>query len=264
MKRFEGQVAVVTGGASGIGEAIVRALLAEGASVAVLDVNEPLLAERERELGPLLAGTVGDVTDEQTVERFTADCVERFGGIDAAFNVAGASRGGFVVDQALEDWQFTLDLCLTGVLLSLKHEARHMVQRGRGAIVNVSSVCAHFPVHAGAAYCSAKSGVEMLTKVAALELSERGIRVNAVLPGYTHTPGMRMAEEAPDLDREILASIPMRRAARPDDIAAPALFLATEEARYVAGASLVVDGGWELAGCPDLRGPTAGGRHADD
>jgi NAD(P)-dependent dehydrogenase (short-subunit alcohol dehydrogenase family) len=256
MRRFEGQTAVVTGGASGIGEAIVRGLLDEGATVAVLDVNAPLLAERERELGPSFAGTAGDVTDEATVEGFMAGCAERFGGIDAAFNVAGASRGGLLVDHALEDWQFTLDLCLTGVMVSLKHEARHMAARGRGSIVNISSVCAHFPVHAGAAYCSAKSGVEMLTKVAALELSERGIRVNAVLPGYTYTPGMRMAEDAPELDREILEHIPMRRAARPDDIAAPALFLATEEARYVAGASLVVDGGWELAGCPDLRGPS--------
>jgi NAD(P)-dependent dehydrogenase (short-subunit alcohol dehydrogenase family) len=253
MKRFEGKVAVVAGGASGIGDAIVRGLLAEGARVAALDINGRLLADRQREFGSEFYGAAGDVTDEPSVERFIADCAERFGGMDIAFNVAGASKVGPIVDHSLQDWDFTVDLCLKGVLLCLKYEARQMIARGGGAIVNVSSVCAHMPVYGAAAYCSAKSGVEMLSKVAALELAERHIRVNAILPGYTYTPGQRLATDSPEHDKAILERIPLRRAASPQDIAGPALFLVSDAARYIAGASLVVDGGWELTGCPDLR-----------
>lgn len=255
MNRFAGKVAMVTGGVSGIGDAIVRGLLAEGASVAVLDINATLLTDRQREFGAAFYGAPGDVTDEDSIARFVADCAERFGGLDLAFNVAGASRSSPIVDTSAQDWDFTVDLCLKSVLLSVKHEARLMLLRGGGAIVNISSVCAHFPVYGAAAYCSAKSGVEMLTKVAALELAEKGIRVNAILPGYTHTPGMRMAVDRPDSDKAVVERIPLRRAATPADIAAPALFLASDDARYIAGASLVVDGGWELTGCPDLRSP---------
>jgi len=251
MSRFEGKVAVVTGGASGIGDAIVRGLLAEGARVAALDLNASLLAERQREFGSAFYGAAGDVTDEPSVARFISDCADRFGGLDVAFNVAGAGKGDPIVDHSVQDWDFTVDLCLKGVLLCLKYEARQMISHGGGAIVNVSSVCAHFPVYGSAAYCAAKSGVEMLSKVAALELAEKNIRVNAILPGYTYTPGMTAA--SPEFDKKIVERIPLQRAANPPDIAAPALFLVSEEARYIAGASLVVDGGWELQGCPDLR-----------
>jgi NAD(P)-dependent dehydrogenase (short-subunit alcohol dehydrogenase family) len=253
VKRFDGKVAVVTGGASGIGEAIVRGLLAEGASVAVLDINAGLLSEKAPELGARFHGVAGDVTDESVVEGFIGQCAERFGGLNLAFNVAGAARSGPIVSQSVCDWDFTVDLCLKGVFLSLKHEARLMSSRRGGAIVNVSSVCARFPVYGAAAYGSAKSGVEMLTKVAALELTERGIRVNAILPGYTCTPGVRMAGNSPQGDKAVVDRIPMRRAATPAEIAAPALFLASDDAAYMAGTSLVVDGGWELTGSPELR-----------
>lgn len=255
IKRFEGKVAVVTGGASGIGDAIVRGLLSEGASVAVLDINASLLADRQREFGAPFYGAPGDVTDEEIVACFISNCAERFGGLDMAFNVAGAGKGGPVVDHSVQDWDFTVDLCLKAVLLSLKHEARQMLSRGGGSIVNVSSVCAHFPVYGAASYCSAKSGVEMLTKVAALELAGKSIRVNAILPGYTYTTGMRMAVDRPEYDKAVVERIPLLRAASPAEIAAPALFLASDDARYIAGASLVVDGGWELLGCPVLSSP---------
>ena len=252
MKRFTEKVAVVTGGASGIGDAIVRGLLAEGAKVVVLDLNETLLTQRRTEFGAAFHGRSCDVTDESAVAHCVDDGARHFGGLDLAFNVAGAGKAGPVVDFSAESWDFTVDLCLKGVFLCVKHEARLMSGRG-GSIVNVSSVCAHFPVQGAAAYCSAKCGVEMLTKVAALELSDKGIRVNALLPGYTYTPGMRMADVLPEMDQDIVNRIPLRRAASPADIAAPALFLASEEARYIAGTSLVVDGGWELTGYPDVR-----------
>lgn len=253
MSRFANKVAVVTGGASGIGEAIVRALIDAGALIAALDINAKLLREREREFGRAFMGVAGDVTDERVVEAFIADCGARFGAPELAFNVAGASRGGPLLDHSSEDWTFTLDLCLKGVFLCMKHEARSMVPLGRGAIVNISSVCAHFPVYGGAAYCAAKAGAEMLTKAGALELAEKGIRVNTLLPGYTYTPGVRIAQERPAYDLALVERIPMRRAATPEEIAAPALFLASDDACYIVGASLVVDGGWELAAAPDSR-----------
>jgi NAD(P)-dependent dehydrogenase (short-subunit alcohol dehydrogenase family) len=135
MKRFEGKVAVVTGGASGIGDAIVRGLLAEGGSVAFLEINATLLAARQREFGSRFFGVPGDVTEETEVAGFISECAQRFGGLDLAFNVAGAARGGPIVDHSVEDWDFTVDLCLKSVLLCLKHDARQMLSRGAGGQV---------------------------------------------------------------------------------------------------------------------------------
>jgi NAD(P)-dependent dehydrogenase (short-subunit alcohol dehydrogenase family) len=254
MKRFEEKVAVVTGGASGIGEAIVRRLLLEGARVAVLDVNDSLLSARKKEFGSAFLGALCDVTDEAAVSRAIAECVDRFEGLHMAFNVAGGAKSAApIIDQSIQDWDFTFDLCLKGVLFSLKHEARKMLPSGRGVIVNVASVDGHIPVRGLAAYCCAKAGVEMLTKVAALELSEHGLRVNSILPGYTHTPFTRAAKENVRIENDLAGSIPMGRAAKPEEIAAAALFLASDDASYVSGASLVVDGGWELSGIPDFR-----------
>lgn len=254
MQNYADTVAAVTGGASGIGDAIVRRLLREGARVAVLDINATLVGDRQREFGSAFHGVAGDVTDEAVVARFVAECVARLGNLHAAFNVAGSGKGTAIVSNAVEDWDYTLDLCLKGVFLSIKHEAQHMVLQGVGrSIVNVSSVCAHFPVYGAAAYCAAKAGVEMLTKVAALELAEKGIRVNAVVPGYTDTPGVRAASALPGYHTAVSERIPLRRAATPDEIAGAALFLGSDDARYIVGTSLVVDGGWELTGCPDFR-----------
>lgn len=254
MKPFDGKVAVVTGGASGIGDAIVRRLLAGGARVVACDVNAELLSQRAEEFGAAFRGVAADVTVEAEVERFVSTCLDDFGRLDIAVNAAGASRSGVVTDLTEADWDFTVDLCMKGVFLSMKHEARAMGEAG-GAIVNISSVCARFPVQGGAAYCAAKSGVEMLSKVAALELAPRAIRVNAVLPGYTHTPGMQLAAKRPDQDRAIVERIPLRRAGSPADIAAAALFLCGSDAGYITGTSLVVDGGWELTAAPVRPSP---------
>ena len=250
MTRFSGKVAIVTGAASGIGEAIVRGLLFEGARVVGVDINADRLADRRREFGADFHASVGDVTDEASVEHFVLDCATHFGQLHLAFNVAGGSRGDAIIEHSVRDWQFTVDLCLKGVFLAMKHEARLMLSGGGGAIVNVSSVCARFPVAGSAAYCAAKAGVEMLTKVTALELARSGIRVNTVLPGYTHTPGMQLAAQDPSADRAIVDRIPLARAATPAEIAGPAIYLATDEARYITGTSLVVDGGWELTTFP--------------
>ena len=243
---------MVAGGASGIGLAILRGLHREGAQVVCGDVSEERLAGVAAEFDARVATTRCDVTKEAEVEAMMALAVERFGALDCAFNVAGASRPGYIVDLAEADWDFTVDLCLKGVFLGMKHAARHMLGRG-GAIVNIASLNAHVPMHGGAAYASAKAGVEMLTKNGALEMTPDGVRVNAILPGLVETPLTKRHFDNPAAHAAFLERIPLGRAAQPEDIAGPALFLASEEARYVSGASLLVDGAWAVSGYPDMR-----------
>jgi meso-butanediol dehydrogenase/(S,S)-butanediol dehydrogenase/diacetyl reductase len=248
--RFAGKVAVVTGGASGIGAAIVRRLIAEGARVVASDLN----VDQFPDFGDGFVGMHGDVTQEADAEALVAAAVDRFGGLDCAFNVAGGSRPGYIVDLAAEDWDFTVDLCLKGVFLGMKHQARQMMRQGRGgAILNIASLNAHVPMHAGAAYATAKAGVEMLTRNGALEFAEAGIRVNAVLPGLVQTPLTRRHFDNPDALAAFVACIPLGRPAQPEEIAAPALYLSSDDASYISGASLLVDGAWAVSGYPDMR-----------
>ena len=251
--RFSDKVAVVTGAASGIGLAIVRQLLGEGASVVGGDLNGDVLRDLAAELGDRFAPLPGNVTVEAEAEALVACAVDRFGNLDLAFNVAGGNRAGYIVDQSEADWDFVIDLCLKGVFLGMKHQARQMMRHGGGAIVNIASLNAHVPMYAGAAYSTAKAGVEMLTKNGALEWADRGIRVDAVLPGLVETPLTRPHFQDPARLAAFNARIPMGRPAQPAEIAGPALFLASPDASYVSGASLLVDGAWAVSGYPDMR-----------
>lgn len=250
--RFEGKVAFVTGAASGIGAAVTSALLQAGARVLGVDLQEEGLAGFA-EYGEAFVGRVADVSREADLAAGVEAAVGEFGTLDMAFNVAGVSRGAPIVDLDEEMWDFTVDRVLKGVYLSTKHEARAMRATGGGAIVNMSSLNAHVPMHTGAAYSSAKAGVEMFTKNAALELARDGIRVNAVLPGLIDTPLTQRRLVNKPLMEVWLDRIPQRRPGRPEEVAAACLFLAGPEASYITGTSLVVDGGWEVTGYPDLR-----------
>lgn len=252
--RQTGKVAVVTGAASGIGAAISRRFVAEGGRVAGGDVNEAALHEISTEIGEGFTAVGCDVTKEDDVAALVAAAVESHGGLHAGFNVAGATRPAPIVDMTEEDWDFTVDLCLKGVFLSIKHEARQLItQREGGAIVNVASLNSRVPMFYGAAYSSAKAGVAMLGQSAALELAEHGIRVATVSPGLTATPLVEPMTSIPDVLAAFMDRIPLKRAATPEDIAATALFLASDDAAYVTGVNLFVDGGWAQSGYPDLR-----------
>lgn len=251
-KDFSGQVAIVTAGASGIGRAIVEALHRRGAQVVCADVNAEALAG----VAAALPGSVterADVTREADVEALVAATMARFGRLDCAFNVAGGGRSGYLVDLEEADWMHTLNLSLTSVFLCMKHEARQMLTAGAGAIVNIASLNAHVPMYGGGAYATAKAGVEMITRNAALEFTEGGVRVNAILPGLTQTPMTRRHFDNPAAHTAFMERIPMRRAGQPEEIAEPALFLAGDGARYISGVSLLVDGGWAVTGYPDMR-----------
>lgn len=251
--RFAGKTAVVTGAASGIGAAIATRLVAEGANVVGLDIAESALAALADQLGASFVSAVTDVTDESRVAAGMDVAVQRFGTLDLAFNVAGATRVGLITDLDEKDWDFSIDLLQKGVFLCTKHEARRMRDAGRGgAIVNVSSLNAHVPMYAGSPYATAKAGVEMFSKNAALELAQFGIRVNAVLPGLVETPLVGPVFAYQPALTAFLDRIPLGVAAKPEQVAGPCLYLASDDASYINGTSLVVDGGWEITNYPNL------------
>ncbi len=240
--RLAGKVAVVTGGASGIGWQTVRLFVAEGAVVVIGDNNAALLEQRAAELeGGTSSTAVVDVSQEGDVEGLVGFAVNSYGRIDVAVNCAGIGFLGAVDAHPVDRWRAVLDVCLTGTFLAVKHEARAMLDHGGGAIVNISSISGRQVSEGMAAYCSAKAGVDMLTRVAAVELGPRGIRVNAIAPGFVETP-MTAPTQAKSR-QAFLDAIPLGRAGQPMDIARAALFLVSEEAAWVNGETLVVDGG---------------------
>lgn len=252
-RRFEDRCAVVTGGASGIGLAIVRRLVDEGARVVVGDFNPESLKSVVAELGDRVHPVEADVRNESQVAAMVGAAVERFGGLDAAFNCAGLSVFGELRDLAETDWNTVIDICLKGAFLSLKHEARAMSEGQGGAIVNIASLNCRVPMYGGGAYACAKAGVEMLSRNAALELAPRRIRVNTVSPGLTDTPLTAGLRDLQGAERAFMDRIPLERWGVPEDMAAAALFLASDDAGYITGSNLFVDGGWETTGYPDLR-----------
>ncbi|MEU7817626.1 SDR family NAD(P)-dependent oxidoreductase [Pseudonocardia sp. NPDC049154] len=252
--RYEGRVAVVTGGASGIGAAVVRRLHAEGATVAVGDRDEKALEVLAAELGEQVLPVPVDVTDEDQVAALVAVAVSVGGRLDVAVNSAGVGGAGAITEQTLTDWGQVLGVCLTGVMLAMKHEARQMVaQGGGGAIVNVASLNSRVPMIGGSAYCAAKAGVAMLSQCGAVELGEHRVRVNTVSPGLTDTPLTREVLALPDARAAYLDRIPLRAVASPEEVAAAVAFLGSPDAAYVSGGELVVDGAWATTGYPDLR-----------
>ncbi|MEX1255787.1 MAG: SDR family NAD(P)-dependent oxidoreductase [Dehalococcoidia bacterium] len=243
MGNLDGKVALVTGGASGIGFATARRFIKEGANVLIADVNGEAAEGRASGLGTASAWIAADLYDEAGAEAMVARAVERFGRLDIAVNAAGIGGLAPIVDQMVEQWDAVLNLDLRGVFVSTKHEARAMIKQGQGgAIVNIASINARQPAEGMSAYCAAKAGVEMFTRVAAMELAPHGIRVTGIGPGLVDTPMTTFLTSTPEILREYLENIPAGRAGTPDDIASAALFLVSDDASWVNGDTLFVDG----------------------
>lgn len=254
MGALEGKVAVVTGGASGIGRGVVERFVAEGARVFVGDTNGEGIAALVAELGHnAVDGITMDVRQEGDVERLMDRCVRRFGRLDVAVNSAGI--GGFspLVDCDLDTWRAVLDVNLTGTFLCLKHEARVMRSQGRGgSIINIASLNAVQPAEGLGAYCAAKAGVAMVTKVAALEFGRDRIRVNAIAPGLIRTPLTEPLRAAPGVEQAFLEEMALPRVGEPADVAALAVFLACDESSWLTGETILLDGGAHLRRYPSL------------
>ncbi|MGV9710346.1 SDR family NAD(P)-dependent oxidoreductase [Gordonia sp. NPDC003424] len=243
---------LVTGAASGIGKAVAAEVIAHGGKVLAVDLDSTKLKDAADEFGPAFIPQVGNVADVDDVVAAVGVADEQLGGLDAVFNVAGAIRPAPILDLSEDDWDFTLDVVLRGVFLCTKYGARSMARTGGGAIVNIASVNAHMPLYAGSAYAAGKAGVEMFGRNAALELERHGIRVNTILPGLVNTPMAGFIMDSEGIMDEFRANAVIKRPAEPSELAIPAVFLASSGASYITGASLVVDGGYEIGGYPDL------------
>jgi meso-butanediol dehydrogenase/(S,S)-butanediol dehydrogenase/diacetyl reductase len=250
--RFAGRVAIVTGGASGIGAATARGLAGEGARVVIVDADAGGGAAVAAEIGGI--ARVADVADADDDERLVADTVRAHGGLDVLVQCAFSAAFGAIGSLGLAEWSRTLDVTLTAAFTMLRAAIPAMRARGIGAVVNVASVSGVRADRGLAAYNAAKAGLINLTRTAALELVGSGIRVNAVCPGLIDTPALQRAfARWPARAAVARAAVPAGRFGRPDEVARAILFLASEEASYVTGTTLVVDGGLSAGtGIPDL------------
>jgi NAD(P)-dependent dehydrogenase (short-subunit alcohol dehydrogenase family) len=241
---LSGQVALVTGAGSGIGEACAKALAAAGAQVVVSDITADAAQRVAAEIGPLAEACATDVADESQCDAMVAFALARFGRLDIAVNNAGVGNKdrSHVGDLATASWRKVLGVNLDGVFFSIRAEIRAMRAGGGGAIVNIASVMGAVAVECGSAYVAAKHGVVGLTKAAALDHAGDGIRVNAVGPGYVDTA--MFADRTDEQRAEVGARHPLGRIARPEEIAAMVLWLASPAASFATGGYYPIDGGY--------------------
>lgn len=249
MADLRGRAGLVTGAGSGIGRATARAMARAGAAVVVADVDtaganetvEVITAE-----GGEASAFTCDVTSSRDVAAMVAAVIDRYGTLDFAHNNAGVVGAQVrLADYDEGDWDRIVGVNLKGTFLCLRHELRHMVDTGGGAIVNTASEAALKGSAADAVYTASKMGVAGLTKVAALEVARRGVRVNAVCPGVIETAiTQRVAEQSPDQYRRASQLMPIGRYGTPEEVADAVVWLCSDEARLVTGILLPVDGGW--------------------
>jgi NAD(P)-dependent dehydrogenase (short-subunit alcohol dehydrogenase family) len=248
MSNSTDRTALVIGGASGIGWATAQALAADGCRVTVADRNADGARSRAAELGDPHAAAEVEVTDEESVKRLFDQTVP----LDVVVNCAGFSNVGMITDMPVEDFRSVVDVCLTGAFIVAKHAGRTLGVGG--VLVSISSLNGRQPAAGMSAYCAAKAGLSMLTQVAALELGPRGIRVNAVAPGFVHTPLTEPAAAIPGVVDEYVDNTALGRAGTPEDIANAVLYLCSPTSSWLTGEVLDINGGAHLKKYPDVMG----------
>jgi meso-butanediol dehydrogenase/(S,S)-butanediol dehydrogenase/diacetyl reductase len=245
--RLEDRVAVITGAASGIGAACALRFACEGARIAGLDVNEPGSEARAavEKAAPAVLWERVDVRDEASIERAIAAVLDRFGRIDALVNAAGVSGFGTVDELDAAEWDRVVGINLKGTYLVSKHGVRAMKTQRSGSIVNLASVEGLEGIQSQAAYNASKGGVVLLTRNMAIDYGPFGVRVNCLCPGFIDTPMTAMLQAPPlaAIRQEFIDLHMLRRPGRPEEVAACALFLCSDDASFVTGHALVVDGG---------------------
>lgn len=239
--RLKDQVAVITGGVSGIGEATAKLFIEEGAQVVVADVNDPKGEELAQELGENGAFVYADVTKEEEVEQLIDTAISKFGKLDIMFNNAGVGPVMETDEINNDQWNRVVEVNLNGVFYGTKHAVKQFKKQKGGIIVNTASMLGHVGQAQTAAYSATKGGVVNFTRATALEYAP-DIRINAICPGYVKTPLMEQLEE--DEVEQLRQVTPLGRLGKPEDIAKAVLFLSTDDSSFMTGASLVVDGGY--------------------
>ena len=246
--RLKGKVAIVTGAATGIGQAIAMAFAREGASVTVDYIgSESSTAQTMKAIqdaGSKGIAVAADISSSADVANLISKTVEAFGRLDILVNNAGIERKVPFVDYPLNEWQKIIAVNLTGPFLCAQAAAKQMIRQGGGGrIINISSIHEDLPMPTNAPYCASKGGLRMLMRTIAVELAPHQITVNNIGPGAIYTPIDRDVESNPQLNKQILAEIPLGRWGKPEEVANLAIYLASDEAAYVTGSTHFIDGG---------------------
>jgi len=245
--RLQDKVAIVTGAGSGIGQAIALRFAAEGADLVVPDLRLPAAEEtaaRVRALGRRALALQVDVAQSRDVKRMVDATIEQFGRVDILVNNAGIRLVAPLTEVSDEDWNRVIATNLTGVFYGIREVVPHMRRQGRGKIISMASITGVSPFLNRIAYCVSKGGVITMTKTAALELAGTGICVNAIAPGFVATPLTAGYDADPRMATAVRTSSPHGRWGQPAEVAAAALYLASEEADWVNGITLFIDGGY--------------------
>lgn len=250
--RFDGKVAFVTGGGTGIGFACAQAITDEGGSVMLAGRRESALRAAAQKLGPNAAWVICDVSSDAAIEAGIAAAVDQFGPLRLAVNSAGAGSVGSVLNGTSEDFAKIIDTNLVGTFRAMRGEARAMKAAGGGSIVNVSSIAGVLTHRWMSAYCASKAGLNMLTRCAADDLGEHGVRVNAVMPSFVPTEIWSVMVSSPEIHAEYLRRIPLGRLGTVEDVAALTAFLLSDDSSWITGQCVGVDGGHTVRQGPDM------------
>jgi 3alpha(or 20beta)-hydroxysteroid dehydrogenase len=244
MGKLAGKTAIVTGGARSMGAATARLFVEEGAQVVIADVLQAEGEALAAELGAAAVFQHLDVSDEAAWKAAAEAATSRFGGIDILVNNAGILKFAALLDTSTADFKRVLEVNLVGCFLGMRTIAPLMIARGHGSIVNISSIDGLKGANSIGAYAASKWGVRGITKVAALEFGHKGVRVNSIHPGGVDTPMGNPQGVGEEELNKLYTSVPLQRVGRPVEVARASLFLASDDASYINGAELTVDGGW--------------------